>query len=241
MRLKITFETSNEAPKQPNKHAVQGFIYNMLKGTEYGEIHDEPRFKFFTFSDFFRDRGGRLTFIVSSPERGFIYTLYHNIKEMGHVYIGKHQLKVAEVRKFDVPLRNRFQTGSPIVVYRNSEENEYFKLHAHLDLRFFLERLRENAEKKYSAFYDDDFILDGPIFDRVIPKLRNNGKLDVYVKVVKNGVPFPVIGSNWELLEKERIRAKERRFYRFIMDAGLGEKNSLGFGFLNPIRGEKGA
>ncbi|WP_297065841.1 CRISPR-associated endoribonuclease Cas6, partial [Thermococcus sp.] len=45
-----------------------------------------------------------------------------------------------------------------------------------------------------------------------------------------------VIGSNWELLEKERIKPEERRFYRFIMDAGLGEKNSLGFGFLNPLR-----
>lgn len=71
----------------------------------------------------------------------------------------------------------------------------------------------------------------------MIPKLRKNGKLDVYVKVVKQGVLFPVIGSNWELLEKERIKSEERRFYRFIMETGLGEKNSLGFGFLNPIRG----
>lgn len=55
------------------------------------------------------------------------------------------------------------------------------------------------------------------------------------MKVVKNGVPFPVIGSNWELLEKERIKPEERKFYRFLMDVGLGEKNSLGFGFVNPI------
>jgi len=235
MRLRISFEGDNLQPK-PNKHAVQGFIYNMLKGTEYGKRHDEPRFKFFTFSDFFRDGDGRLTLLISSPEGGFIEALYSNIRGRDHVYIGKHQLKPVEIRMFKLPLRKRFQTGSPVVIYKNAQNNEYFKLHAHRDLRFFIERLKENAERKYNAFYNDEFVLDSPIFDRLIPKLRSNGKLDVYVRVIKNGVSFPVIGSNWELLEKERIKPEERRFYRFIMDAGLGEKNSLGFGFLNPIR-----
>ncbi|WP_297069451.1 CRISPR-associated endoribonuclease Cas6 [Thermococcus sp.] len=236
MRLGLSFEPGNDGFHQPNKHAVQGFIYSMLRDTKYEERHDEPHFKFFTFSDFFRDRRGRITFMVSSPEKGFISALYHNLKGRDHIYIGKHQLKIIEAKKFNVPLRNRLQTGSPVVVYRNSKKNEYFKLHAHLDLRFFLERLRENAEKKYNAFYDDGFILDRPLFDKLIPKVRKNDKIDVYVKVVKGGVSFPVIGSNWELLEREHIKASERKFYRFLMEAGLGEKNSLGFGFLNPIR-----
>ncbi|WP_297065169.1 CRISPR-associated endoribonuclease Cas6 [Thermococcus sp.] len=236
MRLRITFEPYGDVARQPNKHAVQGFIYNLLKGSEYGERHDEPRFKFFTFSDFFTDSTGRPTLLISSPEKGFINTLYSAIRERESVYIGRQELEIVELKKFKLPLRRAFQTGSPIVLYRNAEKNEYFKLHQHRDLRFFLQRLKENAEKKYEAFYGEDFFLEGPIFDRLIPKLRTNGKLDVYVKVVKNGIPFPVIGSNWELLEKERIKPEERRFYRFIMDAGLGEKNSLGFGFLNPLR-----
>jgi len=236
MRLKLSFYPNGNGNFRPNKHAVQGFIYNMLKGTDYGDRHDEAKFKFFTFSDFFLDRDGRPTFIISSPDEGFINALHSNLKDRVRVYLGTEELVIAEVKKFKLPLRKRFQTGSPIVIYRNSRENEYFKLHAHRDLNFFLNRLKENAEKKYNAFYDDDFHLDGPIFDRMVPKFRKNGKLDVYVKVVKAGQPFPVIGSNWELLEKDRIRAEEKRFYAFIMEAGLGEKNSLGFGFLNPVR-----
>jgi len=237
MRLKVSFYLSSENPEvRPNKHAVQGFIYEMLKGSPYGEHHDEPRFKFFTFSDFFRDKKSRLTFIVSSPDKGFIDALHDNLKDRVRVYLGKDELLIAEVKKFKLPLRRRFQTGSPIVLYKDSRENEYFKFHAHRNLNFFLNRLKENAEKKYNAFYGDDFHLDGPIFDRMVPKLRRNGKFDVYVKVVKNGRPFPVIGSKWELLEKYRVNAEEKKFYEFIMDAGLGEKNSLGFGFLNPIR-----
>jgi len=227
----------NRGFSRPNKHAIQGFIYNMLKGTEYEERHDQPRFKFFTFSDFFLDKEGRPTFIVSSPEEGFINALYSAIKERESIHIGKDEYQVVELKKFKLPLRRTFQTGSPVVLYRNASKNEYFKFHAHRDLHFFLDRLKENAEKKYSAFYGEELSLEGPLFDRMVPKLRPNGKIDVYVKVVKNGVPFPVIGSNWELLEKERIRPEERRFYRFLMDVGLGEKNSLGFGFINPIRG----
>ncbi|NJE10537.1 CRISPR-associated endoribonuclease Cas6 [Thermococcus sp. MAR1] len=235
MRLKLSFEVNEGTFERPNKHSVQGFIYNMLKGTEYGAKHDQPRFKFFTFSDFFRENS-HWTFFIASPDPGFIKTLYSGIRGRETVYIGRHELRVAELKKFKLPLRRAFQTGSPVVLYKNAESNEYFKLHQHRDLRFFLQRLKENAERKYEAFYGEPFELDGPIFDRLIPKLRSNGKLDVYVKVVKNGVPFPVIGSNWELLEREHIAPHERRFYRFIMDAGLGEKNSLGFGFINPLR-----
>lgn len=237
MRVIISLNAKNAlAVKNTNKHAIQGFIYNLLQNTEYGEKHDEPRFKFFTFSDVFIDSKGRPSFIISSPHSGFIRAIHESLRERKRVYIGKIEAEVAGVKRIRLPLRRSFQTGSPVVLYRNQEEDEYFKLHEHRDLMFFLNRLRENAEKKYNAFYNDDFILEGPIFDRLIPKVRKNGKLDVYVKVVKNGIPFAVIGSNWELLEKERIKPEERRFYRFIMDAGLGEKNSLGFGFLNPIR-----
>ncbi|ANF21771.1 CRISPR-associated endoribonuclease Cas6 [Thermococcus piezophilus] len=237
MRIKVSFYFPDGGFSYPNKHAVQGFIYNMLKGTEYGENHDASRFKFFTFSDVFIDSLGRPTFLVSSPDEGFIRALHSSLKDRVRVYIGTQELIIDELKKFRLPLKKRFQTGSPVVLYRDSRKNEYFKLHSHRDLNFFLRRLKENAEKKYNAFYGDEFTLEGPIFDRMIPKLRKNGKLDVYVKVVKQGVLFPVIGSNWELLEKERIKSEERRFYRFIMETGLGEKNSLGFGFLNPIRG----
>ncbi len=235
MRLRVSLRPA-DGHGRPNKHAVQGFIYNMLRGTGYGSRHDEPRFKFFTFSDLFFDSKRRLTFIISSPDGRFIDALYSSMREHPRVFMGKEELEVVELKAFKLSPRRAFQTGSPIVIYKNAQRGEYFKLHEHRDLRFFLDRLKENAEKKYNAFYGDSLHLEGPIFDKVLPKVRRNGKLDVYVKVVKEGRPFPVIGSNWEILWKDRLEPHECKFYRFIMDAGLGEKNSLGFGFLNPIR-----
>lgn len=54
--------------------------------------------------------------------------------------------------------------------------------------------------------------------------------------IAKKGREFLVVGTTWKLLEKIKIRKEERKFYKFIMDCGLGEKNSLGFGFINPIK-----
>ena len=97
MRLKISFYLSGEHPEvRPNKHAVQGFIYDMLKGTPYGERHDEPRFKFFTFSDFFRDREGRFNLLISSPDSEFIKTLSKKLHGHKRVYIGKNELRITK-------------------------------------------------------------------------------------------------------------------------------------------------
>jgi len=49
-------------------------------------------------------------------------------------------------------------------------------------------------------------------------------------------IKFLIFGSLFDLLEKSYIENKERKFYKFLLDCGLGEKNSLGFGFVNPIK-----
>ena len=45
---------------------------------------------------------------------------------------------------------------------------------------------------------------------------------------------FLIIGSLWKNLEK--FNMDDKKFYKFILDCGLGEKNSLGFGMLNTLR-----
>ena len=68
------------------------------------------------------------------------------------------------------------------------------------------------------------------IFDKII-----FGR-EVVVPLKKGKNKFLIIGTTWKRLEKFKYNRDERKLYRFIMDCGLGEKNSLGFGFLNPVR-----
>ncbi len=241
MRLKLDFEPTEDFPYwEINKHTIQGFIYNTLMGTELGEEHDKPKFKFFTYSDIFPPtefmRGDAKSLIISSPNEEFIETLYSRLKERDTIYLGKREFYLKSIKKFNLKVRRKFITGSPVVLYKNNRKNEYFKFYTHRDINFFLKRLEENAVKKYQVFYNEEdggFI--GNLFDKMMPRIRN-GKIDLYIKIVRHGIPFIIVGSMWKLLEKYRITQEEKKFYQFIMDCGLGEKNSLGFGFLNPLR-----
>ena len=93
-----------------------------------------------------------------------------------------------------------------------------------------MNRLKDNALKKYNIYYNDDFDFEGEIFDNL------EFKKEVAVRNFKGGKEFIVIGNVWSLLEKKEIKKEEKKFYSFIMECGLGEKNSMGFGFINPLK-----
>ncbi len=111
----------------------------------------------------------------------------------------------------------------------------YFTFIHHADLNYFINRLTENAVRKYSAFTGEDFELDGSLFTYMIPRVRKNGMIDVFVEMKIHGKSFQVAGSTWKLLEAP-VNGDNRDFYAFIMDAGIGELNPHGFGLINPIQ-----
>ena len=97
-----------------------------------------------------------------------------------------------------------------------------------------MERIKDNAIKKYKQFTGKNPIfLEGPLFDTI--KLKK----EVSVKINHRGGDFFIIGSLWEKLGIYEGKKIDYNFYRFIMECGIGEKNSLGFGFLNPVMGVK--
>ncbi|MEM0287169.1 MAG: hypothetical protein QXG05_03215 [Nitrososphaerota archaeon] len=55
---------------------LQGFIYNLLKGSKYDYVHDKEGYKFFCFSNIFpaRDlvKNDPRILIISSPDSEFI-------------------------------------------------------------------------------------------------------------------------------------------------------------------------
>ena len=215
-------------------------IYSLLKDTEFGGMHNQPRFKFWCFSDLFPPsdfvNGEEKYLLISSPREEFIEVLYEKLDDFGEVGLNGFKFDVSGVKKFDLRVKNKFMTGSPIVLYKDKDKGEYMKFYDDdFDLLFFVQRLQDNAVKKYRVFYNEEPVLNGFIFDKIAPRVRK-GRVDVYIRVAKKGKVFFVVGSAWKLLEKVRIRREERKFYKFIMDCGLGEKNSLGFGFLNPIK-----
>lgn len=235
MRLLLTFVPLNDYPfDRIYKHTLQGFLYSFLKQTSFADYHDRATFKFFCFSDIFPigdfNEGVRKNLLVSSPNRDLISAIKRSVSRGSTYNLSGLKIRIIRVKPVSLRLKNRFTTGSPIVLYKDNKRNLYYSFQRDKDLSFFLERLKENALKKYNAFYREDYILNENIFDRLV------FRKDVAVKNVKDDREFIIIGSAWRLLEKFHIPREDRKFYEFIMDCGLGEKNSFGFGFVNPLK-----
>ncbi|MEM4915538.1 MAG: CRISPR-associated endoribonuclease Cas6, partial [Nanopusillaceae archaeon] len=95
----------------------------------------------------------------------------------------------------------------------------------------FIKQLEENLFKKYKEFYKVE-VEEFPIFEQL------EFKKEVCNHVIINGIEHKVIGSIWEFvfsyLDKE-----QKKILEFGIDCGFGERNSLGFGFINAIRVKK--
>jgi len=240
MRLLLTLVPEENFPSWAvGKHSIQSMLYYHLTGTPYEDLHRKPGFKFFCFSDLFPGgdfrKGEPKKLIVSSPDEAFIEALYERLSSAEKVILGRHVLGVERVKTLRLRPREAFTTGSPVVVDAPEGEGRFFTFYHFNDLSYFIERLTENAVEKYTAFTGEPFQLDGPLFKKMHPKVRKNGRIDVYVRVNIGGRYFDVPGSNWERLEVE-LNDGNRDFYAFILDAGIGILNSLGFGFLNPLK-----
>ena len=234
MRLLLKLRAEKFLPSSKvNKHTVQGLIYSLLYDTEFSGLHTKSGFKFFTYSDIFPSGDfyphKEKTLIVSSPKPKFIQALYDNLRESRYVYLSDSPLRVAEVKKFKINVNGRFISGSPVVLQVDNKKNIYFSFKRGNTIQQFLKMVKENALKKYNAYYNDELTLEEEIFDLL------QYKKEVVIPVKRGEKSFPIIGSVWSLLEK-RIPKGYRKFYLFIAECGIGEKNSLGFGFLNVLR-----
>ena len=89
--------------------------------------------------------------------------------------------------------------------------------------------LKENALKKYTAYTQDEINLESDLFDSF------EFNREVSMRIIMKNQTFIIIGSLWKVLEKN-IAREDRKFYNFLFDCGLGEKNSLGMGFINNRR-----
>lgn len=235
--------TSVEAVAQENfdKHYFQSLIYSKLQDIGMENVHDGTKFRYFTFSDFFPsgplNSGDHKTVIVSSPSSEFIKSLRESMERSREVYLGNATLSLEEISTIDFAASpSAFITGSPVVLYKDNRQNLYFSMKRGDSLAFFMMRIKENAVKRYKQYSgDSDFDLPHPLFDTAV------FNREVAVRVSKGRDAFIIIGSAWYKLERFRRQRKDEPFYRFLMDAGIGEKPSLGFGFLNPVRGGRPA
>jgi CRISPR-associated endoribonuclease Cas6 len=224
-------------------HNIQGFIYSLLINTSFHKLHDNKGQKFFCFSNVFKSKGANdhYNLIISSPSLKFIDQLYYELNKIQEnqtlINIGKDYFFIQALRfvsnsNLSSPLN--LTTSSPIIVrIPNSKMTEtmnqnfvhkevYWKPDYSLGL--FINAVERNFKIKYEAFTGKTF--DG----RLIQTFNFKRTVSTNIHVAKTRIP--IIATMWELGLCEDIPMD---IQLFAMDSGLGERNPLGFGFLNPI------
>jgi len=295
MRILINF-TSNQNVKYDliHRYLIQGFVYSLLKDTEFAWLHSYKGFKFFNFSNIFPvedlKEGKEYNLIFSSPNKKLINVLYKKLKEIKVFKLGVYSFELKKVKKFDLKLKFPWITATPIVLRKEKEviisdgfkgykvkvknvdqikelgfkkEKVKIKLKEikeinledlkYLDKNKFriirikdvyysfkkgdsmfqwLEDLKNQSLLKFHLFTGSNFYFEEPLFDEL------EFRKEVAIKVrLKNRGEIIYIGTLWKKLNVLRkLDNVEKKFYKFLMDCGLGSLNSLGFGFINLLK-----
>ncbi len=239
MHLRLRFRPTNGVARLPvhyNEY-IQAFIYRHLDEHLASALHDEGilegkrRLKLFTFSRLlgpFKFGGeyitfsGPLTLVVASPMVPFLESFAFHLVTEGALRIGNVSffLESAEVG-FEPEYRSPIlvKALSPITVYSTLQTAEGRKKTYYYSPfeKDFEALLLQNLQRKVRAWYGKDI----PIEDASIKPFRvtnRNHHVVLYKGTVIKG---------WTGIYE--LRLPEPHF-RMALDAGLGSKNSQGFG-----------
>ncbi|MGI0081384.1 MAG: CRISPR-associated endoribonuclease Cas6, partial [Nitrososphaerales archaeon] len=101
-----------------------------------------------------------------------------------------------------------------------------------LPLEAFVKQLRDNMEKKFKE-YSSLNVSGRPTVDPQFPEIVSYRYLKSVSKpITVKGERQQVIGSIWEI-EFAVENEEGTSMLQFALDSGFGERNSLGFGFMN--------
>ncbi len=241
MRLCISLNAEKQPLTLPvhYNHYVQAAIYSSISADladflhEKGYTYQNRRFKFFTFSrllgkykinaqnktiDFF----GPVKLYVSSPINEFCTSIMGCILGEGRIRLADQLPEVSSIAVDNPTVTGSeadFNLLSPVVTYSTFAKptGGKYTCYYHPGEREFAQHIKENLRKKYAAYYKEIYPEK-----EVAVQLLNQPRLNVniYKKTIIKGYTC-----------KLRLYGPQK-LLQVAVDAGLGAKNSQGFGFV---------
>jgi len=246
VHIYLSLHTNNgiEIPLQYN-HLVQGVIYNSIEPElaaflhEKGYVSGSRKFKLFSFSRLLgkyqidKEKGiirftDDIQLILSSPIDEFCQSIANGILTKGQIRIGNNEVEVQKMMvqqyKVDKP-EVKVRMLSPVVVYSTllRPDGRKYTCYFQPGEPDYDRLVENNLRKKYQAFYRKE-ASDGEV------KVRRLGRIKLNVLNYKNTV---IKGYSGKLL-----LTGPKELLQMAVDAGIGSKNSQGFGCLEVM--EKG-
>jgi CRISPR-associated endoribonuclease Cas6 len=236
-------------------HKLRGRFWNALDGTKYDEIHDANRPKGFAYSNPFppgdMEEGDERTLLVSSPDEELLAHIAAHLQDFPELNIGEMPFHVDHVSPLapdvgEPGTSGTIETGTGVLVrippWRFDEygidvdhdEAEFWRPEHTMEP--FQNQIEANLDKKHDLFAPDYLPgpsdRDGDLFEGY--ELIKTFALPV---TVTEGVKETWVLSKWRFDYTVRDD-HHRRHLNLALDTGIGERNSLGFGFVNIVNNE---
>ncbi len=242
MRGKITVRNLSNLPVNFDyQYGLASMLYFKLASADIklaNETHSHQGFKFYTFSNLVLmnrkpSESGlcfeRAFFILSSPDDRFIKSFAEGLLQQPEFYLdgpnGKADFVIERIEILkDLSFGDEcwFKTLSPIYVKTIRKENESLR---EIDLYptepKFYENLHKNLIERFSEFYGKAFV---DYFDVV----ETAGIKPKRIKIAESYRRCSLMSL--------RLQASPE-LLKFAYDAGLGEKNAMGFGCVDMMQG----
>ena len=181
------------------------------------------------------------------------------------INLGKSAFKISNTKVFRLKLNGfKFTTLTPVIIripeyrYKNYDLDlkhpyKYIFWRKEYPLEMFFQQLETNLQKKYHRFYNNTITIK--LFNLATFMLKKQ----VSHKVSINGKEQILIGTMWDFWfddldynsdvvdftdttnhddNKMNQNNKTKQSYNilnFFIESGFGERNSLGYGFINPL------
>jgi len=243
MRLKLIFSSEKEYISLPLHHnyALQVMFYKNLPKFLSDFLHNigfffnGRKFKLFTFSKiqsqhFVMQREKQIikyktpvTIYVSSGVADITKSWGEIFLRKDKVILGKNELYLENIEILSFPDFKEemiIKTLSPITVYRTFENGRKYYNYYSPNNSEFNELIKENLRKKYNILTNKE--LDE--FPLKIEPVKNIRKILLKYK------DFPIEGYEGFF----KIKTDPEKF-KIVYDAGLGAKNSQGFGMIEVV------
>lgn len=261
MRLLIKLRCTENCTYEMQYHYyLQGFIYNLLKDSRYHYLHDKEGYKFFCFSNIFPvrnnlEKDNLYTLLISSPDQEFITYLFEVLKSFNSsIKIGVMKFQIEFIDNRDLRISDNFRAGliagTPIIVRIPREKYKEYDITPAKDypyiywkqgypIMLLLSQLENNLKKKFVEFLklnsrhnhlencQSNQTSSSPYF---FQKFKFRKQISTRINIHTEDSEQIVIGTTWEF---EFNMHNNIELIQFALDCGLGERNSLGFGFMN--------
>lgn len=231
-------------------HKLRGRIWRSLDGTEYDEIHDKNQPKPVTYSNPFppgnMEEGDERTLLIASPDEELLAHVAADLKDDRELNIGEMPFTVESLSPLSPDVgepgtSGTLESGTGVLVRippwrfdeygidSDHDQAEFWRPEHTMEP--FINQVESNLDRKHDL-YCPDYLpgpsdVDGDLFDGyeliktfALPVTPAQGERETWVL------------SKWRLDYTVRDD-NHRRHLNLLLDVGLGERNSLGFGFMN--------